>query len=141
MSEFVADDGKEKSEDEKSIGFNANYCTDEPENVRNVTQKAKVQNLDPFISMDPASKSANRDVLTRTRADEHVFCPTNNDDEVVYESHILQDPERPEGRITCPMLRAYQCPICGEKGNYSHTVKDCPFKPEFLRWKAILNGQ
>eukprot|EP00794_Sanderia_malayensis_P005642 gene5642-6338_t len=52
-----------------------------------------------------------------------VFCRNNGETEAVYSSHILKDAE---GRTTCPILRAYTCPICKANGDNSHTIKYCP---------------
>ena len=52
-----------------------------------------------------------------------VFCRNNGESEAVYSSHILKDAE---GRTTCPILRAYTCPICKANGDNSHTIKYCP---------------
>ncbi len=52
-----------------------------------------------------------------------VFCRNNGESEAVYSSHILKDAE---GRTTCPILRAYTCPICKASGDNSHTIKYCP---------------
>ncbi|CAG2107455.1 unnamed protein product [Medioppia subpectinata] len=55
---------------------------------------------------------------------ECVFCKNNNETPDVYKSHILKDPEC---RIVCPVLRAYDCPICHNGGGpYAHTVRYCP---------------
>ena len=53
-----------------------------------------------------------------------VFCLSNGEDEAVYRSHSLKDHD---GRVTCPLLRMYCCPICNYPGgDYAHTMKYCP---------------
>ncbi|EDV22801.1 uncharacterized protein TRIADDRAFT_9546, partial [Trichoplax adhaerens] len=52
-----------------------------------------------------------------------VFCRNNGEHEDVYTSHQLKDAD---GKITCPILKAYTCPICGATGENSHTIKYCP---------------
>ncbi|XP_030827817.1 uncharacterized protein LOC115919123 [Strongylocentrotus purpuratus] len=52
-----------------------------------------------------------------------VFCKNNGESEMVYVSHKLKSKE---GITTCPILRAYTCPLCGTNGNRAHTVKYCP---------------
>ena len=52
-----------------------------------------------------------------------VFCKNNGEMESVYASHILKDDD---GRVLCPILRAYTCPICGDSGDTAHTIKYCP---------------
>ena len=54
---------------------------------------------------------------------ECVFCKNNGEQESYYKRHILKDSE---GRIVCPILRAYTCPICNAKGDKAHTIKYCP---------------
>jgi len=51
-----------------------------------------------------------------------VFCRNNGENELIYSSHSLKDPM---GNVTCPILRAYQCPICGATGSQAHTIKYC----------------
>ena len=55
------------------------------------------------------------------------FCKTNGEVDVVYLSHVLKDSC---GRTTCPYLRKYTCPICGENGDKAHTIKYCPLNVE-----------
>lgn len=55
-----------------------------------------------------------------------VFCKNNGADEKIYRNHTVKDSM---GRVLCPTLRLYRCPICGEDGDKSHTVKYCPKKP------------
>ena len=52
-----------------------------------------------------------------------VFCRNNGETESFYTSHYLKDAE---GKVTCPVLRAYTCPLCGANGDAAHTIKYCP---------------
>ena len=52
-----------------------------------------------------------------------VFCRNNGESESVYTSHVLKDSD---GRTSCPILRAYTCPICKANNDSAHTIKYCP---------------
>lgn len=52
-----------------------------------------------------------------------VFCRNNGAPEEVYGTHILKTAE---GRVLCPILRAYTCPLCSANGDNAHTIKYCP---------------
>ncbi len=56
-----------------------------------------------------------------------MFCRNNGESESFYTSHYLKDSE---GKVTCPVLRAYTCPLCGANGDKSHTIKYCPENKE-----------
>ncbi|XP_064596074.1 uncharacterized protein LOC135462758 [Liolophura sinensis] len=58
-----------------------------------------------------------------------VFCKNNGETLSVYGSHLLKDSR---GRVTCPVLRRYTCPICGTSGDTAHTVRYCPLNTKFL---------
>lgn len=60
---------------------------------------------------------------TKKQMQECVFCKNNGEQESYYKRHILKDSE---GRVVCPILRAYTCPICNAKGDDAHTIKYCP---------------
>ena len=55
------------------------------------------------------------------------FCKTNGEVDDIYLGHVLKDSY---GRTTCPYLRKYTCPICGESGDKAHTIKYCPYNME-----------
>ncbi len=57
------------------------------------------------------------------RFDFCVFCKNNGEDEKFYLSHTLKDDF---GRVTCPVLYIYICPLCGASGPVAHTIKYCP---------------
>ena len=52
-----------------------------------------------------------------------VFCRNNGAPEEVYGTHILKTAD---GRVLCPILRAYTCPLCSASGDNAHTIKYCP---------------
>ncbi|XP_012250701.1 nanos homolog 3 [Athalia rosae] len=68
---------------------------------------------------NPRRRKSNRKPL----ATECVFCRNNGEEAHYYRRHLLKDAD---GRIMCPILRAYTCPICGACGDAAHTIKYCP---------------
>lgn len=66
-----------------------------------------------------------------------VFCRNNGESESVYTSHVLKDAD---GRTSCPILRAYTCPICKANGDNSHTIKYCPMNQN-ARMSGMMNQQ
>ncbi|KAH9368189.1 hypothetical protein HPB48_010630 [Haemaphysalis longicornis] len=60
------------------------------------------------------------------------FCRTNGERRNFYMSHTLRDRDDggasgQSGRVTCPVLRNYRCPLCGYPGgDYAHTLRYCP---------------
>ncbi|MES1902258.1 MAG: Nanos 1 [Paramarteilia canceri] len=51
------------------------------------------------------------------------FCRNNGECEKIYKGHRLKDNT---GRVICPVLRSYTCPICQSNGDNAHTLKYCP---------------
>ncbi|TRY71456.1 hypothetical protein DNTS_011728 [Danionella cerebrum] len=51
------------------------------------------------------------------------FCRQNGETIEVYQSHRLRGMD---GRLICPVLRCYVCPICSATGDHAHTRQYCP---------------
>lgn len=64
------------------------------------------------------------------------FCKNNGESEVIYRSHSLKDSV---GRITCPLLRNYVCPICGESGQNAHTITYCKLFKKSKQTSILAN--
>ncbi|XP_078260829.1 nanos homolog 1-like [Rhinoraja longicauda] len=67
-----------------------------------------------------------------------VFCRNNGAPEDVYASHVLKTPD---GRVVCPTLRAYTCPLCNANGDNAHTIKYCPLSKEQPPQRALKGGR
>ncbi|XP_011502452.1 PREDICTED: nanos homolog 3 [Ceratosolen solmsi marchali] len=68
---------------------------------------------------------------------ECVFCKNNGEDAKIYKTHLLKDTN---GRILCPILRKYTCPICGTNGDQAHTLKYCPLNNKQSTTLASMNS-
>ncbi|KAM3593550.1 uncharacterized protein V6R79_015133 [Siganus canaliculatus] len=51
------------------------------------------------------------------------FCKQNGESARVYRSHKLKSAD---GKVICPILWNYTCPICEATGDYAHTRRYCP---------------
>lgn len=51
------------------------------------------------------------------------FCRKNGESDMVVKSHNLK---LRNGKIACPILRNYVCPLCHTTGDYAHTLTYCP---------------
>ena len=77
--------------------------------------------IDYSLSVQRQRAAMNRDRYKKVRF--CVFCQSSKQPEHVYRSHILKDTE---GRVVCPYLRSYTCPLCNANGDDAHTIKYCP---------------
>ncbi|XP_042366613.1 nanos homolog 2 [Plectropomus leopardus] len=73
-----------------------------------------------------ASSSLSDTSCSGTPSDYCRFCKQNGESARVYRSHRLKSND---GRVTCPILRNYTCPICEATGEHAHTRRYCPQAP------------
>ena len=51
------------------------------------------------------------------------FCQNNGEDESWYRGHVTRSPA---GKVLCPVLRVYTCPVCAVIGDNAHTSSTAP---------------
>ena len=94
-----------------------------------------VLNSMPFFPLPPPRNAAAGQSVNLSRHHEQnsknneaskmpvcAFCRNNGESREFYSSHTLRDDR---GLTTCPILRAYTCPLCNATGDQSHTIKYC----------------
>ncbi|CAN8023605.1 unnamed protein product, partial [Ixodes persulcatus] len=53
------------------------------------------------------------------------YCRSSGQQRAFYMSHSIR--EGLDGPVTCPVLRNYTCPVCGNRGgDNAHTIRYCP---------------
>ncbi|CAK6965721.1 nanos homolog 1-like [Scomber scombrus] len=82
-----------------------------------------------FSGLDLLSMDRRRKQTQRCKPEPKVcvFCRNNGAPEEVYGTHILKTAD---GRVLCPILRAYTCPLCSANGDNAHTIKYCPLSKD-----------
>ncbi|XP_051894889.1 nanos homolog 1 [Pristis pectinata] len=98
--------------------------------------------LDPFCSLDllGADRRVSRKPGSRAKQEPRicVFCRNNGAPEDVYGSHVLKTSD---GRVVCPILRAYTCPLCNANGDNAHTIKYCPLSKDQPQQRVLKGGR
>lgn len=100
---------------------NSEKCLKQPLIMPPSPQNSTQSSPPPILGMPPPQASGSRGTTNGVQV--CVFCRNNGESESVYTSHVLKDTD---GRTSCPILRAYTCPICKANGDNSHTIKYCP---------------
>lgn len=74
-------------------------------------------------SAESSSVSSSSDTSCGGTSDYCRFCKQNGESARVYRSHKLRSED---GRVICPILWNYTCPICEATGDHAHTRRYCP---------------
>ena len=95
-------------------------------------ERPRNNNTKLFVSKNNSTSSPTKSVC--------VFCRNNGEDEKIFSSHQLKDAS---GRVTCPVLRDYTCPLCQASGDVAHTIKYCPknSNPEMTTVRALKTAR
>ena len=83
--------------------------------VKDFTSRLATYNFDIDISVGPSSIVMDVNICQ--------FCFNNGEAKFQYQSHSMKNPA---GKVTCPVLRSYKCPICQATGDFAHTQRYCP---------------
>lgn len=93
-----------------------------------------------FAGLDVLSMDRRRKQIQRGKPEPKVcvFCRNNGAPEEVYGTHILKTAD---GRVLCPILRAYTCPLCSANGDNAHTIKYCPLSKDQASQRLAKGGR
>uniref|UniRef100_A0A667WQY7 Nanos C2HC-type zinc finger 2 n=1 Tax=Myripristis murdjan TaxID=586833 RepID=A0A667WQY7_9TELE len=95
-----------------------------PKTPRGQEQAPHHQEEDSADSINLSSASSFSDTSCNTTSLDYCrFCKQNGESVVVYRSHRLK---ADDGRVTCPILWSYTCPLCDATGDKAHTRRYCP---------------
>ena len=67
------------------------------------------------------------------------FCKNNKERKEFYTTHEVKDCR---GKVICPVLRRYICPICSASGDNAHTIGHCPTRMSkylHVQWSNVLH--
>ncbi|KAL1415526.1 hypothetical protein MTO96_033447 [Rhipicephalus appendiculatus] len=115
--------------------FRGSRASEEPPTTE--TAESAVRRRSRIPSWPPAKMATSSSLRpsSETSFDGCAFCRTNGERRSFYMSHALREDSGPgsKGRVTCPVLRNYQCPQCGYPGgDEAHTLRYCPLNKDYI---------
>ncbi|XP_076761966.1 RNA-binding protein nanos [Xylocopa sonorina] len=122
------------------VNFTIDAGTTPPVNVEDVMEEFRHNGRDFEYcpeNNDAVAETPRRKKPRKPMPTECVFCRNNGETEAYYKDHLLKDAD---GRVSCPVLRAYTCPICGANGDDAHTIKYCPKSVKNTELLATANA-
>ncbi|RWS31400.1 uncharacterized protein B4U80_06876 [Leptotrombidium deliense] len=120
--------------------FNGESSVDFRTNEATMNNECIMRRVPPRFMRKASEKRSKRNAKRKPKPKKEFLCQLckrNGELECVYKNHSLRDGR---GNVTCPVLRAYDCPICHNGGgDLAHTIRYCPLNVGPQRIESVIN--